>query len=82
MNEPSVFNGPEVTFHKDAVHLNGFEHRVLHNQYGQQHVKGTHKGHLLRTNGERRPFILTRSTFVGSQRYGNKYLLLFRKLLK
>jgi len=70
MNEPSMFNGPEVTFHKDAIHLSGVEHRNVHNQYGQYLVKSTHKGHLLRTNYERRPFILTRSTFAGSQRYG------------
>jgi alpha 1,3-glucosidase len=70
MNEPSMFNGPEVTFHKDALHLNGYEHRVLHNLYGQKLVKATHKGHLLRSNSERRPFILTRSTFAGSQKYG------------
>ena len=70
MNEPSMFNGPEVTFHKDALHLNGHEHRAVHNIYGQSQMRATHMGHLLRTNGERRPFILTRSTFVGSQRYG------------
>ena len=34
MNEPSVFNGPEVTMHKDAKHWNGVEHRELHNMYG------------------------------------------------
>lgn len=33
MNEPSVFNGPEVTMHKDAVHGN-WEHRDVHNLYG------------------------------------------------
>jgi alpha-glucosidase (family GH31 glycosyl hydrolase) len=27
MNEPSVFNGPEVTMHKDAKHIDGWEHR-------------------------------------------------------
>lgn len=34
MNEPSVFSGPEVTMHKDAVHHGGWEHRDLHNLYG------------------------------------------------
>lgn len=34
MNEPSVFNGPEVTMHKDAVHWGGWEHREVHNIYG------------------------------------------------
>lgn len=70
MNEPSMFNGPEVTFHKDAIHINGFEHRNLHNQYGQYQHKSTFLGHLKRANNESRPFILTRSTFAGSQRYG------------
>lgn len=33
MNEPSVFNGPEVTMHKDALH-GTWEHRDVHNLYG------------------------------------------------
>lgn len=33
MNEPSVFNGPEVTMHKDAMH-GAWEHRDVHNIYG------------------------------------------------
>lgn len=32
MNEPSVFNGPEITMHKDAKH-GDFEHRDVHNLY-------------------------------------------------
>lgn len=70
MNEPSMFNGPEVTFHKDAIHLNGYEHRNVHNQYGQYQHKSTFLGHLKRAGEQTRPFILTRSTFAGSQRYG------------
>lgn len=34
MNEPSVFDGPEQTMPKDAVHCGGWEHRELHNLYG------------------------------------------------
>lgn len=34
MNEPSVFNGPEITMHKDCVHYGGWEHRDVHNVYG------------------------------------------------
>ena len=34
MNEPSVFNGPEITMHKDAQHADGWEHRDVHNLYG------------------------------------------------
>lgn len=34
MNEPSVFNEPEVTMAKDARHVGGWEHRDIHNMYG------------------------------------------------
>lgn len=34
MNEPSVFNGPEITFHKDVQHYGGTENRDVHNLYG------------------------------------------------
>ena len=34
MNEPSVFNGPEITMHKDIPQGNGWEHRHVHNMYG------------------------------------------------
>lgn len=40
MNEPSVFNGPEVTMYKDALHQGGWEHRDLHNLYGFYVVRG------------------------------------------
>ena len=69
MNEPSVFNGPEVTMPKDILHVNGVEHRELHNIYGHLYVMGTHAGHLKRANNQLRPFILTRSAFAGTQRY-------------
>lgn len=39
MNEPSVFNGPEQTMPKDAVHHGGWEHRELHNLYGFYQVR-------------------------------------------
>ena len=60
MNEPSVFNGPEVTMPKDKLHMNGVEHRELHNMYGHLYVMATHAGHLLRADNTQRPFILTR----------------------
>jgi alpha 1,3-glucosidase len=34
MNEPSVFNGPELTMHKDAKHFGEWENRDVHNIYG------------------------------------------------
>ncbi len=69
MNEPSVFNGPEVTMPKDMVHIGGVEHRDVHNIYGHLYVMATFKGHLQRSGGKLRPFILTRSAFAGTQRY-------------
>ncbi|VDN30007.1 unnamed protein product [Gongylonema pulchrum] len=68
MNEPSVFSGPEVTMHKDAKHFGDWEHRDVHNIYGFYHHSASYRGLLARTNERRRPFILTRSFFVGSQR--------------
>lgn len=68
MNEPSVFNGPEVTMLKDLVHFGGWEHRDVHNLYGHMHLMGTFDG-LLRRDPNQRPFILTRAHFAGSQRF-------------
>ena len=48
MNEPSVFNGPEITMHKDALHHGGVEHRDIHNMYGMLMVMATNRGQLLR----------------------------------
>ncbi|KAJ0170469.1 hypothetical protein K1T71_013840 [Dendrolimus kikuchii] len=80
MNEPSVFNGPEVTMPKDCRHYKSaqdgqdglasfWEHRHVHNEYGLWNIKATYEGMLQRTNSKYRPFILTRSTFAGTQRY-------------
>ncbi|CAG9763272.1 unnamed protein product [Ceutorhynchus assimilis] len=68
MNEPSVFNGPEVTMPKDMVHYGGWEHRDVHNEYASAYIRITHQGLLLRSP-HRRPFILTRGHFAGSQRF-------------
>lgn len=71
MNEPSVFNGPETTMPKDNLHHGGWEHRDLHNLYGMTFHNATYQAMLERKKGEaRRPFILTRSYFAGSQRLG------------
>ncbi|KAM4622088.1 neutral alpha-glucosidase AB isoform 4-T4 [Polymixia lowei] len=69
MNEPSVFNGPEVTMHKDAVH-GAWEHRDVHNLYGFYVQMATAEGLVQRSGGVERPFVLTRAFFAGSQRYG------------
>ncbi|XP_044262808.1 neutral alpha-glucosidase C-like, partial [Tribolium madens] len=70
MNEPSVFdNSLEMTLPANALHHGNVKHHEIHNIYGFLHTMSTHKGLLDRDNGQRRPFVLTRSTFAGSQRY-------------
>ncbi|KAJ1445175.1 glycosyl hydrolases family 31-domain-containing protein [Pelagophyceae sp. CCMP2097] len=71
MNEPSVFNGPEVTMPKDVQSLSGVEHREWHNLYGMYFHRATSEGLQLREAETRgRPFVLSRSFFAGSQRFG------------
>ena len=68
MNEPSVFNGPEVTMPKDCRHLQStVEHRDVHNVYGHFNLLSTAQG--LRQRDSKRPFVLSRSFFAGSQRH-------------
>lgn len=70
MNEPSVFSTSTHTMPMDMVHwrANGksFEHRDIHNAYGALHQRSSFRGLLARDNNERRPFVLTRSFFLGS----------------
>lgn len=71
MNEPSVFNGPETTMPKDNIHFGNWEHRDIHNLNGLTFHNATFQAMLSRKKGElRRPFILTRSFYAGSQRLG------------
>ena len=69
MNEMSVFNGPEVTMHKSVVNLDGIEHREWHNLYGMYFQRATAEGLMLR-DANKRPFVLSRSFYAGSQRWG------------
>lgn len=71
MNEPSVFNGPEVSMQKDLLNIDGIEHRQWHNLYGMLFHRSTHEGLLKRNSGETvRSFVLSRSFYAGSQKYG------------
>lgn len=70
MNEPSVFRGPELTMQKNAVHYGNWEHRELHNIYGFYQQMATAEGLIQRSKGKERPFVLSRSFFAGSQKYG------------
>uniref|UniRef100_A0A670XX90 Glucosidase alpha, neutral C n=1 Tax=Pseudonaja textilis TaxID=8673 RepID=A0A670XX90_PSETE len=70
MNEPSVFKGIEQSMSKDAIHYGKWEHRDVHNLYGFYQQMATAEGLVKRSRGLKRPFVLTRSFFAGSQRYG------------
>ncbi|KAF6002954.1 hypothetical protein F1559_001367 [Cyanidiococcus yangmingshanensis] len=71
MNEPSVFNGPEGTLPKNVRHRQGtLEHADIHNLYGQMVHRATFLGLRQGRSGHERPFVLSRSFFTGSQRYG------------
>ncbi|KLO09715.1 glycoside hydrolase family 31 protein [Schizopora paradoxa] len=70
MNEPSVFNGPEISMPRDNVHYGGWEHRDVHNINGMLFSNQTWQALLARSNPPKRPFVLTRSFFAGSQRFG------------
>lgn len=73
MNEPAVFNGPDGTMPKDNIHQGGGDlirdsHLRYHNVYGMMMVKASREG-IVKTNPEKRPFVLSRSNFLGGQRY-------------
>ncbi|KAM0750382.1 hypothetical protein T439DRAFT_326351 [Meredithblackwellia eburnea MCA 4105] len=70
MNEPSIFNGPEITMQKDAVHYGGWEHRDVHNINGMIYQNLTAQGLIEREDIPKRPFVLTRAFYAGSQRFG------------
>ena len=72
MNEPSVFDGPEITMPPTLLHHDAagraYEHRELHNMYGLLMTIATQRGQR-DAYPARRPFVLTRAFFSGSQRY-------------
>lgn len=63
MNEPANFTGPLP----DDVQFRDGDHLAMHNVYGHLMAQATYEG-LLKVDG-RRPFVLTRACFAGSQRY-------------
>ena len=76
MNEPSVFSTPNKTMPDDVQHRidePGFRnrvatHREIHNVYGMENSRATYEG-LLKLSPDQRPFVLTRATYAGGQRY-------------
>jgi alpha-glucosidase len=77
MNEPAVFDGPGKTMPLDNIHRieePGFAtrtatHAEIHNIVGLENARATYEG-LLKLRPDERPFVLTRATCAGGQRYG------------
>jgi alpha-glucosidase len=76
MNEPSVFDSPTKTIPLDIVHCidePGFikreaTHAEIHDVYGMENSRATYEG-LRALDPAFRPFVLTRATYAGGQRY-------------
>jgi len=70
MNEPSVFDWHTKTFPPTAIHHKSdgtiIEHINVHNAYGKMMARATYESLLKRDANKQRPFVLTRSFFIGS----------------
>ncbi|MBK8701501.1 MAG: glycoside hydrolase family 31 protein [Saprospiraceae bacterium] len=75
MNEPALFEVPNKSFPNDVRHnFDGEEcsHKKAHNVYGMQMARATYEGVKKFTYPER-PFVITRSTYCGGQRYSSAW---------
>ncbi len=75
MNEPAVMEVPNKTFPDDVRHDydgNPCSHRKAHNIYGMQMARATYQG-LKKFNYPKRPFVITRSAYSGTQRYTSSW---------
>ena len=76
MNEPAIFETPTKTMPLDTVHRidsDDFaprlaDHREMHNVYGMENGRATYEG-LLKLRPNVRPFVMTRASFAGGQRF-------------
>jgi alpha-glucosidase len=76
MNEPAVFTYPSKTMPDNVQHRidePGFKprtatHLEIHNVFGMENSRGTFEG-LLTLQPNVRPFVLTRASYAGGQRY-------------
>ncbi|KAL6930406.1 related to Glucosidase 2 subunit alpha [Hanseniaspora guilliermondii] len=68
MNEPSLFKKFERTLPLNVLHNDGFEHRSVHNLYGKAMHEATFNALKVAYKNNKRPFVLSRSFFAGSQR--------------
>jgi len=71
MNEPAVFVEPNHTMALDARHDGEgqpADEREIHNVYGMLNSRATFEG-LSRLRPDERPFVLTRASYAGGQRW-------------
>ena len=76
MNEPAVFETPSKTMPLDNLHRVDSDdfaprdatHAEIHNVFGMQNTRGTFEG-MLRLRPGVRPFVMTRASYAGGQRY-------------
>ena len=73
MNEPAVFETvdwtmPDSNKHIGDEYIKNDIHLRYHNVYGMMMVESSRKG-IIKSNPEKRPFVLTRSNFLGGHRY-------------
>ena len=71
MNEPAIFDVPSGTMPLNNRHDNEGQptgHYEIHNVYGMLMSRSTYKG-LRKLRPNERPFILSRASFAGGQRY-------------
>lgn len=70
MNEPAVFKTCENTMPRGNIHDISIEHRDIHNLYGMLMHKSTYRGLIGRNHNKTRPFVLSRSFYASSHKYG------------
>jgi alpha-glucosidase len=76
MNEPSIFDSPTATMPETVLHRidePGFAsrtatHAEIHDVYGMENSRATFEG-LKTLDPDTRPYVLTRATYAGGQRY-------------
>lgn len=75
MNEPSVFGPgtmPDNNIHRiegDGFKPRNATHAEVHNVFGMQNHRATFDG-MLKLKPDQRPFVMTRASYAGGQRYG------------
>lgn len=71
MNEPASFRGPLPDDVQFSDEYGSLSHKEVHNVYGHLMAKATYEG--LKKYDGRRPFVITRACYSGSQKYATAW---------